>query len=184
MSSTKTRFQVKGVTLGWLLAKAYIFPQDRVIGDTADDPIRYDVSLQAPGAMDESLHDLLPALLCTAFGLKVSRQTRDTDVLILKAPHGKSAALKETSTPGKQLWTSENQEVHIVDYPVSVLASVVQAAMHKNVIDETGIQGKYDFDFTIDAKNPNSVLEIVRTFGLAVEADVRPIEFLVVSKGP
>ncbi len=182
MSSNKTRFQVKGVTVGWLLAGAYNLPQDRVIGDTADDPTRYDVSLVVPRAKGESLHDLLPGLVCTAFGLKVTRQTRDTDVLILKAPHGKPEALRETSTPGKQLWTSQNHEVHIVDFPVSVLASVVQATIHKNVIDETGIQGKYDFDFTIDAKNPNSVLDVVRKYGFAIEVDIRPLEFLVLSK--
>ena len=177
----KTKFQVKGVTARWLLAAVYNFPQDRVIGDTLDDPTRYDVSLVVPGAKGESLRDLLPGIVCTAFGLKVTRQTKDTEVLILKAPQGKPEALRETSTPGKSLWTSQNQEVHIVGHPVSVLASVVQATVHKNVIDETGIQGKYDFDFTIDTKNPNSVLDVVRKYGFAIEVDTRPLEFLVLS---
>jgi uncharacterized protein (TIGR03435 family) len=178
----KTKFQVKGVTARWLLAAAYNFPQDRVIGDTLDDPTRYDVSLVVPGAKGESLRDLLPGIVCTAFGLKATRQTKDTKVLILKAPHGKPESLRETSTPGKSMWTSQNHEVHIVGFPVSVLASVVQSAVHKNVIDETGIQGKYDFDFTVDSKTPNSVLDVVRKFGFAIEADTRPLEFLVLNK--
>lgn len=179
---SKTKFQVKGVTARWLLAAAYNFPQDRVIGEIVDDSTRYDVSLLAPGANGEGLRDLLPGIVCTALGLKVTRQTKDTDVLILKALRGKPEGLRETSTPGKSTWTSQNGEVHIVDFPVSVLASVVQATVHKNVIDETGIQGKYDFDFTIEAKTPNSVFDIVRKYGFTIEADTRPLEFLVLSK--
>lgn len=180
--SSETKFQVKGVTAPWLVAVAYNIPQNRLTGDTVDDPTRYDVSLVLPGAKGASLHDLLPAIVCTAFGLKVTRETRDTKVLIVKAPHGKPASMSETSTPGKSLWTSQNGEVHIVGFPVSVLASVVQDNLKRNVIDETGVQGKYDFDFKIDAKNPNSVLDLVRNYGFAIEEATRPIEFLVVSK--
>src|SRR5260370_5300685 len=50
----KTKFQVKGVTARWLLAAAYNFPQDRVIGHTLDEPTRYDRSLVVPGAQAHS----------------------------------------------------------------------------------------------------------------------------------
>ncbi len=182
MGVNQTKYQVKGVTVRWLVAAAYNRPQDRVIGDAIDDPTRYDVSLVVPGAKGESLHGLLPGIVCTAFGIKVTGETRDAEVLVLKSSHGKPEALRSTSTPGKSLWASQNGEVHIVDYPVSVLASILEGQIHKIVIDETGIQGKYDFDFKIDPKDPNSVLDVIRGCGFSIETNTRPLEFLVVSK--
>ncbi len=184
MSTGETKFQVKSVNVRWLVATAYNVPQYRVTGDTLDDQTRYDVSLAFPGAKGTSLRDVLPGIISTAFGLKVIRETKDTEVLILRAPHGKPGALIDAATPGKSTLASQNGEVHIANYPVSALASVVEGAVSKDVINETGIQGKYDFDFKIDAKDPKSVFDAVRKYGLAIDEATRPMEFLVVSKLP
>src|SRR5262249_55350330 len=97
------------------------------------------------------------------------RETKDTEVLILRAPQGKTRTMIDTATPSKSLWATQNGEEHIVNHPVSVLASIVQGTVNKDVIDETVIQGKYDIDFKIDAKDPNSVFDSVRKYGLVID---------------
>lgn len=63
-------------------------PPERILGAAADDTTRYDASLVAPGIQEDDLVSLLPQLLCAAFHITVTRETRQTPAWVLEAPHG------------------------------------------------------------------------------------------------
>jgi len=176
-----TRFQAKRFTIRSLLASATHLTTDYVVGDAADDPIRYDVSLSAPGANSAAFQKLVPELLCLALHVTTRRETRDIDGWILKAPHGRPEALKPATTHSMSGMVGPG-EFRPTGASMAQLVDRVRWELHKPVADQTGISDKFDIALSWDAKQPESLLEALRGIGFTVEAGVLPTEFLVVSK--
>jgi uncharacterized protein (TIGR03435 family) len=181
MTTGGTRFQAQGYTVRRLLAAATQVPSDFVVGEGADDTVRYDVSLTAPKADPQAFRKLIPDLLCLALHVTMQRETRDTDGWILKAPNGKPEALKEASSRGGS-GTTRKGELTMVGMPMEVFAGLIRGVVHKPVADKTGIPGRFDLTLKFDETKPESLLDALRAIGFTIEPGVVPTEFLVVSK--
>jgi thiol-disulfide isomerase/thioredoxin len=64
-----------------------IFP-DRIVGDAADDPARYDANIALPGATREQFQAFARSVACAGLHITAEKELRDTDVYILSAPNG------------------------------------------------------------------------------------------------
>ena len=60
-------------------------------------------------------------------------------------------------------------------------ALMLQRELDRPVLDETGLEGRYDFELHWDIRNPVSVLDFVRgKLGLELRPQVREMEHLMV----
>lgn len=69
--------------------------------------------------------------------------------------------------------------------PLDSLTSMLEEVIGRPVVDETGIEGAYDYELRWDPQRPESVLSAVREqLGLELREARRPIEFLIVEPKP
>jgi uncharacterized protein (TIGR03435 family) len=177
MSSGRGKLVMQGGERRWFFSFVYQVPMYRVIGEGVADPARYDLSVSLPGASSAAVNSLARELLCAAFKVTAGREMRDADVLILTAPGGKPAGLKESDAV-RSGWNTGNGKLQMTNGGMSELAAAMEGVLQKPVVNETGLGGRYDI--TLNYENPDSLLDAVRKLGLAIEPARRPIEFLVV----
>jgi uncharacterized protein (TIGR03435 family) len=181
-SRSVKQFNAKRADLRSLLANAYGFQFGRIEGAALDKVEYYDMLLTLPGAKRyEDITPLLQQVICAAFGVKVERQTRDVDVLVLKAPDGKPGVLTETVSSGGSMSSHNKGQFKLIGGSMGQLASMLESELHKVVLDETHLTGKYDIQFKYDSSAPGGLLEAIRKeTGLIIESAQAPVEFLVV----
>jgi hypothetical protein len=108
----------------------------------------------------EGERPILRETLERTFKLKVRRETREVDALVLKAGNAK---LRELPRRG-----------HTMDY----LARTLEWRLKRFVVDETGLGGEYDFKYP---QNSDGLEDFVRQqLGLEASPARRFIEVLVV----
>jgi uncharacterized protein (TIGR03435 family) len=181
MANGQGRFQVKGFTLRAILVNVYQTDSAFVEGGAVDDQTRYDVAITAPRSQDQALRKMLPDLLAMAFQIEVKHETRELEGWILKAPHGKPDILKESPSIGSSSsWGGG--KIHVTGGNMAQVAKIAQSVLGKPVVDQTGISGKFDFDFKYDQKAPESVVAALRECGFEFEPAKLPIQFVIANK--
>jgi uncharacterized protein (TIGR03435 family) len=178
----RDRLIMKGANARLILSALYDLPPTRMTGQPLESPVLYDLSFQVPGASQTAFRWVAREAVAAALRLKISRETRQTDVWILSKPEAKPAALLDPAYAGGLTWTTSPGSLHLPLCDMAELAQALESATGKPVIDETGITGKYDFSLAYDPSDPNGAIAAMRMLGFKVEAGRRPIEFLVVTK--
>jgi uncharacterized protein (TIGR03435 family) len=181
MRTGRNSLTVKGMRLRDVLAHLYSFQRTRIAGEALDDAAVYDMSLSVPGLMPPAFQSLAREVVSNAFHIKVTHETRDTDVWVLTKTDEKPSGLAE-ATEGNSSWNAGGGKLKMMNSTISSLAQAVEAAAENPVLDETGITGKYDLQLTYDKDDPEGPAAALRKLGFKVESARRPIEFLVVSK--
>ena len=143
---------------------------------------RYDASIQCPGLQAQDFKLLAQRLIPLALGLKIENETRVASVLVLsQATH--QGALLTSSRFKDRRESGGDGYLKFVDAPLNDLARAIQYELHKNVVDETGLRGNYDFTLRWDAKRPDSMLDAIRQqLGLSVASGTRSIIFLAAER--
>lgn len=168
----------KGLTLRWILANAYNLPPYRIECKSSLDTSRYDITIKAPKNTQLS-SPFLQELVCVAFHVRVRREQRSSDSFILTAPEGKPDALVDTVSSGGGMSAGSK----FIGVDMRSLARTIGDTLRQNVVDETGLPGKYDFSLNWDSKRPESILDAVRNqLGLSIEPGQRTVEFLVADR--
>src|SRR5260370_17827574 len=89
-----------GACLRSILANAYRVRRHRIAaGEWADD-MKYDIGVAMPSASQSQVRPLLQNALLAAFRIQVRRETQELDVLVLTAPDGQQAGLRDSATTG------------------------------------------------------------------------------------
>ncbi len=181
-SRSVKQFNAKHADLRTLIASAYGFQTGRIEGPALERTDWYDMLLNLPSARRyDDLTPLLQQVVCVAFGVKVERQTRETDVLVLKAPDGKPGVLTETVSTGGSMSSHSKGQFKLIGGSMSQLASILESELHRIVLDEAHLTGKYDIQFKYDNSEPAGLLGAIRKeTGLTIEPARRLVEFLVV----
>jgi uncharacterized protein (TIGR03435 family) len=172
--------QAKGITIKRLMSAAYQVPISNVVGEMAEDSIRYDIALNAPGTKPEAFRDMTPQILCFALHISARKETQDTDGWILTAPNGKPAGLVENNYPGPG--RAGKGQVDMAGVPLARLTDMLGRMLEKPILDKTGLTGRYDVKFEYDGQKPETMIEGLRGLGLTVTAGKIPTEYLRVSK--
>lgn len=187
MERSSNHLAAHAMNLKSAFANAHDFPHTRIVMPEWLAGTVYDILVNLPKDQTRQLPTIFQQALETAFGLRVRRETRESDVFVLVAPQGKSAALHEPARTGGMMSRIEKglASASATAMPLGSLASMLEEVIGRPVVDETGIAGVYDYELGWDPQKPESVLSAVREqLGLELREAKRPIEFLIVEPKP
>jgi uncharacterized protein (TIGR03435 family) len=158
---------------------------------------RYDVDVKLPrGHSNREAHELLWQAMQSAFNLTARKTTNEMDVLVLRQGQTNGPGLTPSSTRGGAA-QSRLGIMEAVNSSVEWLAWSLEDRLHKPVVDETGLTGRYDIVLKWDENadpaatnalevaksNQENLLKAVRKqLGLEIVPATRPVAGFVVGK--
>jgi uncharacterized protein (TIGR03435 family) len=153
----------------------------------------YDVEARAAGETDTGkLRRMVQALLADRFQLKVHRESRPTSGYVLVVDKGgPKLPTRKDVPPGSEGVIQVGGGIWSRGAPISQLAYGLTLQLGQPVIDETGIEGNYDFRLRFDdgedvigkaSTEPKfgSPFTAVHEIGLRLEAKKMPIDTIVI----
>jgi uncharacterized protein (TIGR03435 family) len=185
---SKGKFTFVGAGVMNMLCSAYDTDECRVITNCALPDGRFDAVVNVPANQGEAGLSWFRLALEGTFGLKVRRETRETEVLVMTLKNPKAEGLTETVSTGGCSSHSDPGQADCVNMPISSVAGTVQDFLKKPVLDETGLTNRYDWSLQWDAKSSqahstDALLRAVREqLGLELAPAKRPIEVIVVDQ--
>jgi uncharacterized protein (TIGR03435 family) len=179
---TNGRYDAYGETLRDMLSQAYQIPASRVDAPAWCSIARYDFSVVTPQHESGLRWLLIKQALDATFRLKLHEDMKETPVYVLRKLDGQQAKLRLTALQGKSShWNHEKGEFESIGAPVRSLTIVAQRVLGGEVLDETGLTERYDFDVKWNPNEPSSLLAAIRAqLGLALVLEHRKMEHLVV----
>ena len=175
-----------------LLAKAYNTIPCRVLALTPLPPGDFDFITSVPQRPREALQKMIKQ----KFGITGRRETRETDVLLLKVKWQNAPGLKPTSSKAGSSTSNEgighlSRTDGLIDYLIYDLQYYLQVP----VVNRTGLAGRFDVDLTWDDEmkwdgtghyyfsNPDGLKQaVLDQLGLELVPSREPIEMLMVEK--
>ena len=177
------RFEGYGLTVRGLLAMAYGLPLERIMAPSWCDESRYDLVLASPRRISDNPAErrrLIRQVLTETFRVEVNREPRSTKVHVLQKISERIPEL-ESSEFTSQLLNGKRGNFKVTGGELGDLARLLKRELDRPVLDETGLEGRYDYELLWDIRNPISVLDFVRDeLGLELRPQVREMEHLIV----
>ena len=177
------RFEGYGLTVRRLLAMAYGLPEERVVAPSWCDESRYDLVLASPHLNSDHPPErrrLIRQVLTETFRVEVKREPRPMKVYVLQKTQERMQEL-ESSEFSSRLLSGKRGNFKVTGGELRDLALLLQRELDRPVLDETSLEGRYDFELHWDIRNPISVLDFVRDkLGLELRPQVRDMEHLFV----
>jgi uncharacterized protein (TIGR03435 family) len=171
-----------GIAFLNLIAVAYQTPFHRVISQVPEVEGRYKVSVVAPNGREELLYPMFQQMVESTFGIRTHRETRDMDVFVLRLRAERRARLHPSQFRSAQHWFLAGK-IHAEKQPLRALTEVLENLLDRAVVDETGLEGEYDWEFSYTHADETSVVKAVQDdLGLEMVPATRPIEVLVVDQ--
>ena len=205
ISSNNGVWRATNTTVKTLLINAYEVLPEQIIGVPSwADSDRFDIEAKAeldeaadkPGVANQN-KVRLQGLLASRFQLQVHRETKEWQSYVLVT--GKKRTKLTPAVDGKSSMQSNNGHMEFKASDLENLARNLAFRLGRPVVNQTGIEGK--FDFTIDfepedgrvpgKENPISGVETSRPslftavedqLGLKLESRKAPVEMLVVDR--
>ncbi len=163
-----------------LLQTAYSFSQPRMILPTDHPTNHFDLMLTLPHRPKEALQEAIQR----KFGINARRETRETDVLLLKVKDAGLLALHTSKRGSKMDFKHDENLWAWTNFPISFVSDYLEGVFGKPVIVQSGLSGNYDITFQWeDAQDQRQALsnELAQA-GLELVPSREPIEMLVVEK--
>ncbi|HEV2645396.1 MAG TPA: TIGR03435 family protein [Acidobacteriaceae bacterium] len=192
------RFRVRNASIVDLVSIAYSIDSGKVLGGPSWlDTNRYDVSAKAPATTsDDDLKLMLRALLADRFKLVLHNSTKPLPAFVMTATKG-SSRLKhpESSTdagcktpPPPYTTTPATYSCHAETMAAfaQFLHQRVLWELDQPIVDNTGLQGPWDFDFTaIFPSRTNvdgvAILDALNSqFGLKLTSGASPLPVVII----
>jgi uncharacterized protein (TIGR03435 family) len=143
---------------------------------------RFDVKAITQNDQTEGFRPMIVNALEHALGIKIKRVPREMEVYVLTAPKELTGSLRLSKAKSFHLSGADGVSAAAAA-DLDKLAVVMEMVLHIPVIDETKLQGKFDWDLLYDGNNPQSIIGAVRKeFGLELTLAKRPVEMIVVEK--
>jgi uncharacterized protein (TIGR03435 family) len=194
------RFTATNTSLKLLVIIAYDAVNDRRVsgGPGWVNSEHYDIDAKADrSASPQEIHRMLQNLLEDRFKLKLHHETKETPVYVLTAvdyqPHFRE---NPSGGPPHPFRRGSDGQTIFENSPISQLAYFLDRRLDREVIDQTGLKGNYDFELNWTpnlpsrggdlpegpAPDPNaSVVRALREqLGLKLTATKAPMEMLVI----
>ena len=177
------RRQYYGVTLRTLLAYAEKIRTDRILAPEWFDQNRYDLSTLVPRGRDELRDSLMRQMLAATFEMKSRRETEPVEVYVLSNASRNSGQLHVSDHKPSAGFVSRAGQFTGSGTSVSRLVNVLSHQLGGvEVIDETGLTGRYDFDLSWKSGDLSSLTAALHDqLGLILARDTRQLEVLVVT---
>ena len=200
-STTPNQIRATNVTLSWLLLRAYGLQDYQVVGAPAwTRTERYDVMARVEQAEPKQFDAMLRNLLADRFQLVARNETREMPVYALVVarpgqlgPRLTKTAMTDCTKTGQFCGTnSSNTVMRSVAETMRRLAAQVSPLAGRTVIDQTGLDGGYDFEltWTSDAQRPprpnddgpSIFTALQEQLGLRLDARRGPVDVLVIER--
>ncbi len=175
--------RMEGFTLREALRIAYGVSQQLVRSESLLLDAKYDFVVFPVDEDPEAVQPMLRELISTAFETDPGFETRTLDIFNLTAPSGAGPALKPAQparaagelSPGKLVGTNLNMQA------ISFYLS--EATGWRPTVDETGLEGRYDFEIKWRPGDLESLRRVVRQqLGIIMEPGKREFEALVAER--
>lgn len=184
MDSDAAMLKYDNVTLKLLIATAYRINGDRIAGPDWLDALYFDVAARLPaGASKDRIPEMLQRLLAERFQVAVHRESKEQRVyFLLVAKTG--SKLKEATVEGGHGAILHGRLVAPA-LTTPTLAAVLSRSAGAEVVDRTGLTGKYDIDlnWTPDGEKgdrPDLFTALQQQLGLKLESGRAAVDTLVV----
>ena len=168
-----------GMTLNLLLAVAYTIPRTQIVGPEWLKAERFAITAMVPADGNESMAALLRQELRRRIGLTAHEEERDFEAYVLTAGMG---TRRLVPVPGRD----NNNSVHpqgfeVKEATLSDLCGVLQSVLGKPVVNETGIEGRYEFVMAWGENTERTMTEALSAkFGLTLTRANRRLPAVVV----
>ena len=143
---------------------------------------------------NEEQRQMLRALLVDRFGLKYHRETKEGPVYVLTK--GNKLKLQESKDKDEFPWVGSNRGGAVfgdgiagINISMPLLAVRLSRYMGRPVLDQTGLEGSFDFKFEYplpsDDQRPDVVASIITSIqgiGLKLQAAKGPVETIVIDE--
>lgn len=164
----------------------------------------YDVEAKAERpATRQQIHLMLQSLLADRFKLRIRKQTREVPMYVLTAENYQSHLRENTSGGESRVKRGGGGQLLFENAPMSQVTWFLSSRLRSEVVDKTGLTGKYDFEITpvpTGPENPEPTADsavfmppgsdgpsvfmtlIQQQLGLKMTATKGPLEILVVDR--
>ncbi|SPE25163.1 conserved exported hypothetical protein [Candidatus Sulfopaludibacter sp. SbA3] len=188
------RLTATNITVRYLIRLAYAVEDYQVERTPAwVDGDLYDIAAKSSGGKTTSLEEersVVRELLTDRFQLATHRETKQLPVYLLVV--GKNGSKLTAHNDGSGAKTRKSCG-HLAGTRVTadVIALMLARQFERNVLNQTGLPGKYDFqlDFTpdsgpcpVDSGQPSIFTAVQQQLGLKLESGKGPVETLVIDK--
>jgi uncharacterized protein (TIGR03435 family) len=185
------RFDVEASTVCDILDMLNGWQLDRVAGGPGwMRTDRYDIHAKAGAEIPpDEREGAIMTLLEERFHLVAHRETRDTSAMVLQAPKRPAGLKTAASGETYSLRFGDHSDPTFTAAPMSAIVNYLSQMWHSPVVDQTGLDGTFDFSLEPSAVDPqpgqvwsDRIREAVLTFGFKVEMRKVPVEITVVDR--
>ena len=165
-----------------LLNYAYSLSRQRMILPAGIPTNHFDLMLTLPDHQLEALQKAIQQ----QFGFTARRETRETDVLLLKVKDPGLLALRVSKRGRKMDFKHDEGMWALSNFPISDVADYLEGTFDKPAIVQPGLSGNYDITFQWDEAQgkKQALTDELAQAGLELVPSREPIEMLVVEKAP
>ena len=156
-------------------------PADVIYAVPLDHATRYDVILRPTDGQTETARSLLRERLENEFTIQAVRKPRTGPVLILGRIE--DAPELAESTASERMFTGGAGHLKARKASTKTLARFIRTLSAEPIIDESGLEGEYDFELDWDPTQGNSAFTTaLRTIGFKLVPGERPAEKLIIRR--
>ena len=174
-----------GVDARAALALAFEVSETRLIAEEALPAGLFDLAFAAPPEDEQALFGLIRHAVPAALAVEARLEKRPLDVWLLRIPEGGKPALVAGDGPPGFRSDRAKGTLRGEAMRTFMLAASLERTLGRPVLDETGLEGRYEIELTWDPQRPESLPAAVRDqLGLELAPARREIEVLVVRPKP
>jgi uncharacterized protein (TIGR03435 family) len=165
-----------------LLNFAYSLSRQRMILPAGVPTNNFDLMLTLPDHQPEALQKAIQR----QFGFAARRETRETDVFLLKVKDPRLLAL-HASKPGSKMGFKHDEGLRAwSNFPISFVADYLEGTFDKPVIVQSGLSGNYDitFQWEDEVGKKQALSDELAQAGLELVPSRESIEMLIAEKAP
>jgi len=158
-------------------------PEDRFLPTSVFPEGLYNLHVAWPTGEDNDklIVPILQTTIIYGLNLKVETKTVTKKVYLLKAIDADHKLLTPTASTGGSMWGYENGKLKLVNRSLDDMANGLEDRLEAPVINETGIEGKFDAELEFPAKDADAAKAALKTIGLELIEAERPVQMLEVS---
>jgi uncharacterized protein (TIGR03435 family) len=178
------RTEFYNAPLKWALMAAYEVASDQIVGPDWIANERYTIVAKAPPrTTPEQARAMLRNLLAERFRMSIHEETRPRPEFALLPGNGPPKF--KVSKPGSDSsFEIQSDKIPIANFSMKDFASLLSDLLHRRVVDETGLAGRYDMILNASAEDIESgaLVTAITDLGLKLETRRVPAKFIVVDK--
>ena len=175
------RMEAEGWTIRDAVAYAYDVSPTRVVGPPDINTTRYGFDLTVPSDRGPEIKPLVQRALDVAFGLSVTREARELDVIVMTKAADRDALARGAGGRGSAKMQRTSGHWRATNQTMDALAREIEKVTGQPVINETGLAGAWTFELRYVAISPESLHQAFEAqLGLKLSVEKRQVEAHVV----